>query len=107
MSSPTTRPSPITPRRTVDEYAALLAGLAVLPKKSALTGYSYRLSHDHQHTFLAALDAKMIASGLATTGEAIVDLDFHAVMHWGQDPALEKHYVPKRRQATSSHDRRS
>ena len=85
-----------------DPAAALLAGLAVLPKKSALTGYSYRLSHDHQHKFLAALDAKMIASGLASAGEAIFDLDFHAVMHWGQDPALEKHYVPKRSQRARS-----
>src|SRR6266851_3868651 len=49
-----------------DPAAALLAGLAILPKKSALTSYSYRLSHDHQRAFLAALDAKMIASGLAS-----------------------------------------
>jgi hypothetical protein len=49
-----------------DPAAALPAGLAVLPKKSALTSYSYRLSHDHQQKLLAALDAKMIAPGLAT-----------------------------------------
>jgi hypothetical protein len=85
-----------------DPAASLLAGLAVLPKKSALTDYSYRLSHDHQQTFLAALDAKMIGAGLATPGEAIFDLDFHAVMHWGDDPALEKHYVPKRSQRARS-----
>jgi hypothetical protein len=30
-----------------DPASALFAGLAILPKKSALTGYSYRLSHDH------------------------------------------------------------
>jgi hypothetical protein len=47
--------------------AALLAGPAVLPKKSPLTSYSYRLSHDHQQKLLAALDAKMIASRLATS----------------------------------------
>jgi hypothetical protein len=85
-----------------DPAAALLAGLAVLPKKSALTDYSYRLSHDHQQKFLAALDAKMIGAGLATPGEAIFDLDFHAVMHWGGDPALERHYVPKRSQRARS-----
>lgn len=85
-----------------DPAAALLAGLAVLPKKSALTSYSYRLSHDHQQKLLAALDAKMIASGLATSDQAIFDLDFHAVMHWGDDPALEKHYVPKRSQRARS-----
>jgi len=84
-----------------DPAAALLAGLAVLPKKSALTSYSYRLSHDQQR-FLAALDQNMISSGLAAAEEAIFDLDFHAVMHWGRDPVLEKHYVPKRSQRARS-----
>jgi hypothetical protein len=85
-----------------DPAAGLLAGMAVLPKKSALTGYSYRLSHDHQHRFLAALDQQMIGAGLATPGQAVFDLDFHAVMHWGHDPALEKHYVPARSQRARS-----
>ena len=85
-----------------DPAAALLAGMAVLPKKSALTDYSYPLSHDHQRAFLAALDARMISSGLATSEQAIFDLDFHAVLHWGHDPALEKHYVPKRSQRARS-----
>ena len=47
-----------------DPTAGLLAGLATLPKKSALTEYSYQLSHDHQRAFLAALDKTMISSGL-------------------------------------------
>ncbi len=65
-----------------DPAPALLAGLSILPKKTALTDYSYRLSHDHQRAFLAALDTTMISAGLATAGEAIFDLDFHAVMAW-------------------------
>jgi len=85
-----------------DPASALFAGLAILPKKSALTEYSYRLSHDHQRAFLAALDAKLIAAGLAGGDEDIFDLDFHAVMHWGTDPALEKHYVPARSQRARS-----
>ena len=85
-----------------DPAAALFAGLAVLPKKSALTDYSYRTSHDHQRRFLAALDTTMIDAGLATAADAIFDLDFHAVTHWGQDPALEKHYVPTRSQRARS-----
>lgn len=85
-----------------DPAAALLAGLTTLPKKTALTDYSYRTSHDHQRAFLTALDTKMIAGGLATSDEAIFDLDFHAVMHWGTDPALEKHYVPTRSQRARS-----
>src|SRR6266566_4447956 len=81
-----------------DPASALFAGLAILPKKSALTSYSYRLSHDHQRRLLAALDAKLIAAGLAGSDQGIFDLDFHAVMHWGHDPVLEKHYVPTRSQ---------
>ena len=44
----------------------------------------------------------MIHAGLATAADAIFDLDFHAVMHWGHDPALEKHYVPTRSQRARS-----
>src|SRR6266540_3833201 len=84
------------------EISALLAGLGTLPKKSALTSYSYRLSHNHQRAFLAALDQNMIAAGLATGEQAIFDLDFHAVLHWGDDPVLEKHYVPTRSQRARS-----
>ena len=85
-----------------DPAASLFAGLSVLPKKSALTDYSYRTGHDHQRRFLAALDKQMIDAGLATAQDAIFDLDFHAVMHWGHDPALEKHYVPTRSQRARS-----
>ena len=83
-----------------DPGAALLAALTALPKATALTTYSYRLEHRKQAAFLAALDKAALAAGLAT-GEAL-NLDFHAVMHWGQDPALEKHYVPSRSRRTRS-----
>ncbi|MGH3410509.1 MAG: hypothetical protein ACRDRJ_49640, partial [Streptosporangiaceae bacterium] len=87
-----------------DPASALFAGLAVLPKKSALTEYSYRLSHEHQRSLLAAPDQKMIGAGLAAADEAVFDLDFHAVMHWGHDPGLERHYVPTRSQRARSAD---
>jgi hypothetical protein len=83
-----------------DPGAALFAGLTALPKATALTTYSYRLEHRKQAAFLAALDKAALAAGLAE-GEAL-NLDFHAVMHWGDDPVLEKHYVPRRSQRTRS-----
>ena len=83
-----------------DPGAALLSGLTALPKATALTTYSYRLQHSRQAAFLTALDKAAIAAGLAQ-GEAL-NLDFHAVMHWGEDPVLEKHYVPRRSQRTRS-----
>jgi hypothetical protein len=83
-----------------DPAAGLFAGLVALPKATALTTYSYRLTHERQRRFLAALDRQMLAAGLAEGGD--FDLDFHAVMHWGEDAALEKHYVPRRSQRTRS-----
>ncbi|MCA1682255.1 MAG: hypothetical protein LC700_03900, partial [Actinobacteria bacterium] len=83
-----------------DPAAGLFAGLAALPKATALTTYSYRLSHERQRRFLAALDTSMLGAGLAEGGD--FDLDFHAIMHWGEDAALEKHYVPRRSQRTRS-----
>ncbi len=85
-----------------DPAAALFSGLSTLPKKSALTAYSYRTTHEHQRRFLAALDTNMIKGGLASAEQAVFDLDFHAVMHWGADPVLEKHYVPTRSQRARS-----
>lgn len=38
---------------------------------------------------------------IADTGGDL-DLDFHAIMHRGQDVALEKNYVPRRSQRTRS-----
>jgi hypothetical protein len=83
-----------------DPGAALFAALTALPKATALTTYSYRLAHSRQAAFLAALDKAALAAGLAD-GQAL-NLDFHAVMHWGEDPVLEKHYVPRRSQRTRS-----
>ncbi len=98
----TRRVSHVDDHLLIDPGAALFAGLSTLPKKTALTDYSYRLSHDHQRKFLAALDTRMIHTGLATTEQAIFDLDFHAIMHWGCDPAPEKHYVPTTSQRSRS-----
>src|SRR4030095_12838324 len=86
----------------VDELPRVVEQAVDAAQKSALTDYSSRTGHDHQRAFLAALDQKMIAGGLATGDQAIFDLDFHAVMHWGTDPALEKPYLPTRSQRARS-----
>ena len=83
-----------------DHGAALFAGLSSLPKTTALTSYSYKLSHERQHAFLRELNTAMLRAGLIDGAD--FDLDFHAIMHWGEDAALEKHYVPSRSQRTRS-----
>ncbi|MGH3577104.1 MAG: hypothetical protein ACRDU0_06060, partial [Mycobacterium sp.] len=85
-----------------DTGAGLFAGLGALPKATALTTYSYRLSHARQKALLAGLGTSMLAADLITDAGGDLDLDFHAIMHWGQDAALEKHYVPRRSQRTRS-----
>ncbi|MEX2465743.1 MAG: helix-turn-helix domain-containing protein, partial [Gemmatimonadota bacterium] len=83
-----------------DRGAGLFAGLSTIPKTTALRTYSYRLDHPRQQRFLSALSRAMVEHGMVDGAD--FDLDFHAIQHWGQEPALERHYVPKRSQRTRS-----
>ncbi|MCA1693712.1 MAG: hypothetical protein LC749_02735 [Actinobacteria bacterium] len=85
-----------------DVGAGLFAGLVALPKATALTTYSYRLAHARQQALLVGLGKAMLAADLVSDAGGDLDLDFHAIMHWGEDVALEKHYVPRRSQRTRS-----
>ena len=82
-----------------DPALGLFAGLNVLPKTWHLTTYSYRTSRSQQIAFFEALQPRLRDAGL--TGEQGLNLDFHAIMSYGeQDTVLEKHYVPRRSQRT-------
>jgi hypothetical protein len=83
-----------------DTGLAAFAGLESLPKATALGTYSYRLSRAHSQAFLTALASAARHSG-QIQGQSF-DLDFHAIMHYGDDVALETHYVPRRSQRTES-----
>src|SRR6266508_2877854 len=96
------RPPPRLPRRRRRHRPALatFAGLESLPKATALGTYSYRLARRHQQALLAALGPAMLRTGQAAGTD--FDLDFHAIMHYGHDVAVETHYVPRRSQRTES-----
>jgi transposase-like protein len=83
-----------------DPALAAFAGLESLPKASCLGSYSYRLKRSHDEALLAGLARSMTKTG--QTRGADFDLDFHAIMHFGDDVALETHYVPRRSQRTES-----
>jgi transposase len=83
-----------------DAALAAFAGLGSLPKATSLGSYSYRLSRAHDQALLAALARSMTKTG--QTKGADFDLDFHAIMHFGDDVALENHYVPRRSQRTEA-----
>lgn len=84
----------------VDPGLATFAGLESLPKASSLGSYSYRLERTHDQALLAALARAMTATGQSVGAD--FDLDFHAIMHFGDDVALETHYVPRRSQRTEA-----
>jgi transposase len=84
-----------------DPALGSFAGLNVLPKTWHLTTYSYRTSRAHQVAFFEALQPRLREAGLI--GEHGLNLDFHAIMSYGeQETVLEKHYVPRRSQRTRS-----
>lgn len=83
-----------------DPGYGLFGGLAAIPKTTALGTYSHRCQHSQSRELLGGLDQRMRELGLSSGGD--FDLDFHAVMHYGNDPVLEEHYVPKRSQRTRS-----
>src|SRR6266540_2590144 len=83
-----------------DPALATFAGLESLPEATALGTYSYRLARRHDQALLAALGPAVLATGQAAGTE--FDLDFHAIVHYGHDVALETHYVPRRSQRTES-----
>lgn len=83
-----------------DPALAAFAGMDSLPKATALGSYSYRLERAHDAALLEALAPRMLAT--SQTDGTDIDLDFHAIMHFGEDVALETHYVPRRSQRTES-----
>jgi len=83
-----------------DRALGVFCGLSVLPKRSHLSGYSYRTTRAHNQALLEALVPHQQALGLID-GESF-NLDFHAIMSFGEDQILEEHYVPSRSQRTRS-----
>ncbi len=83
-----------------DPALGLFCGLNALPKTWHLKTYSYRTTRAQQVAFFEALQPRLRDAGLL--GEQGLNLDFHAIMSYGEETILEKHYVPRRSQRTRS-----
>lgn len=77
-----------------DPGLALFATLNVLPKTTALSTYSYRITRTMIVSLLQSYHHALQQAGLLR-GECF-NLDFHAIPHRGEEAVLEKHYVSKR-----------
>jgi transposase len=83
-----------------DPALGLFCGLNALPKTWHLKTYSYRTTRAQQVALFEALQPRLRDAGLL--GDQGLNLDFHAIMSYGEDTILDKHYVPRRSQRTRS-----
>ena len=77
-----------------DQGFGLFAGLNVLPKSTAISTYSYRLSQKTVNSFMRAFAEKQ--NTLKTYGSDTINLDFHTIQHYGEQSVLEEHYAGAR-----------
>lgn len=77
-----------------DDGLALFSGLNVIPKKSYMCEYSSRIDHAKTVTLLADWHDRVRPAELF--GGDSLNLDFHSVPFFGEDPVVERHYVAMR-----------
>lgn len=77
-----------------DKGLGLFAGLNILPKTTAISTYSYRLSQKIVNRFMRHFVEKQ--NKLKTYGSDTINLDFHTIQHYGEESVLEKHWAGAR-----------
>ena len=73
-----------------DRGFGLFANLNVLPKSTAISTYSYRLSQQNVNEFMRDFIKRQHA--LKTFVSDTINLDFHTIQHYGEESVLEQHY---------------
>lgn len=77
-----------------DRGLGLFANLNVLPKSTAISTYSYRLSQEKVNAFMRAFVQKQNAKKVY--GSDTLNLDFHTIQHYGEESVLEEHFAGAR-----------
>ena len=86
-------------RWNMDRALGLFAGLNVLPKATALSTYSYRVTRQENRRLLERLSG-IFQDERQEDGE--FNLDFKAIPHWGDDSVLERNWSGSRSKAIKS-----
>jgi hypothetical protein len=79
-----------------DEGVALAVGLNAIPKTTYLSQYSSRLGRKAIVRLLEGWIQRLRRERLIDAES--FNLDFHSISYFGEDPFVEKHYVPRRSQ---------
>lgn len=80
----------------LDEGVALAAGLNALPKATFMSQYSSRLGRKAIVALMGGWVERLRDQKLIDASS--FNLDFHSISYFGEDPFVEKHYVPRRSQ---------
>jgi len=80
----------------LDEGVALAAGLNAIPKSTFMWQYSTRLGRKAIVQLLGGWVERLRDEKLIDASS--FNLDFHSISYFGDDPFVEKHYVPRRSQ---------
>lgn len=75
-----------------DRGMGLFAGLNVLPKCTAISDYSYRLDSLILNRLLRSFVRQMNHQHVC--GSDTINLDFHAIPHYGEESVLQTQWVP-------------
>jgi hypothetical protein len=73
-----------------DRGLGLFAGLNVLPKCTAISTYSYRLSAKHVRDFMTGFVT--LQNKFKVYGSDTINLDFHTMQHYGDESVLDEHW---------------
>ena len=79
-----------------DEGVALATGLNAIPKATFMSQYSSRLGRKAIAKLLGEWVGRLKEEKLVDAGS--FNLDFHSISYFGEDPFVQKHYVPRRSQ---------
>jgi len=77
-----------------DQGFGLFAGLNVLPKSTAISTYSYRLSQKNITNFMRHFVVGQ--NKIKTYGSDTINIDFHTIQHYGDESELESHWAGAR-----------
>ena len=85
-----------------DRGFGFFAGLKVLPKPTTISTYSYNIDRENVQSFMENFVSKVNDLDNKHYGGETINLDFHSIPHYGEDPPLDSNWVSNRSKSMKS-----
>jgi len=85
-----------------DRGFGFFAGLNVLPKPTTISTYSYNVDKKAVHSFMKSIVSRVDSLDRGYYSGKIINLDFHSIPHYGDDPPLDNNWVSNRGRSMKS-----